>query len=199
MPSIYLLRHAETAANANRAYCGHADSPLTPEGRKLVGTILLPKVDSVISSPSQRCVDTASILGYPDAPVSELLREIDFGSWEGKTFEEMDREAPHETRAYLSDPLAYRFPGGESFLSLRGRIDTFVSSALGELVDRGENVLVISHGGPLRMLVLALLGLETRHFWNIELLPGRISHIGYYDRSPSSMRLLQLNATIIGG
>jgi hypothetical protein len=49
------------------------------------------------------------------------------------------------------------------------------------------------------MLVLALLGLETRHFWNIELLPGRISHIGYYDRSPSSMRLLQLNATIIGG
>ncbi len=198
MPSLYLLRHGQTEANVVHAYCGSTDSPLTPEGIRGLGSVRIPKVDATIASPARRCVESARIVGHPFPAQNECLREVDFGTWEGKTFDAVANSFPGEAEAYLRDPLNYTFPGGENLSMLRRRIGAFTLSTLNPLMDEKKHVLIISHGGPIRMLLLTLMGLGMRHFWNFDIGPGRVAHIRYATSDPASARLIRLNATHIG-
>ena len=199
MPSLYLLRHGQTEANVVHAYCGSTDSPLTPEGIRGLESVRIPKVDATIASPARRCVESARIVGHPCPDQNDHLREVDFGTWEGKTFDAVANSAPEEAEAYLRDPLTYTFPGGESLSQLGGRIGTFTSSILNPLMEEKKHVLIISHGGPIRMLILTLMGMDMRHFWNFDIRPGRVAHIRYSGSDAASSRLIRLNAVHIGG
>src|SRR5687768_9368051 len=97
MLKIFLLRHGETAYNAdNNRYCGRTDLPLTPKGirqakevkRQMEGIELA----AVYSSPLQRAYTTALIASGKEAIRDERLIEADFGEWEGKTKEEFIAE-----------------------------------------------------------------------------------------------------------
>ena len=62
--------------------------------------------------------------------VDDRLRELDFGQFEGRTYEEIEREHPEFFRSWMETPTLVRFPGGESYAELRER----VSAALDDIV-----------------------------------------------------------------
>ncbi|MCQ8277078.1 histidine phosphatase family protein [Acetobacteraceae bacterium KSS8] len=107
----------------------------------------------VVSSPAVRCVGPASLLaGLLGAPLrtDADLRELDFGDWEGLRWDEVPRPA---LDAWASDPLGFAPPAGESGTALIRR----VRRAADRLRAEG-NALVVSHGGPLRLLPAILCG-----------------------------------------
>ena len=144
---IILVRHAPTAWTGSR-YCGRSDPPLDANGvaaaQRLAGdlaTTLAPGT-RIVTSPLRRAYATAAAIadaaGIDDIATDDRWREADFGTAEGLTFEELERLAPD---------LARRLADGERAADLAARVTT----AWRDLVTAGDEVLVVSHAGPLRI------------------------------------------------
>lgn len=149
---ICLVRHGETEANAQRRYLGRSDPPLSEKGREeLVPAGLA--VGEVYVSPMLRAVQTAEILfpGTRLLPVPEL-REMDFGVFEGRTYQELSGMAAYQ--AWVDGNCLGDIPGGEGKASFCQR----TNRAFAALVERGleagtELLAVVAHGGT-QMAVL---------------------------------------------
>jgi alpha-ribazole phosphatase len=104
--------------------------------------------ERVLVSPMRRCLETREIVA-PALPfeIEPALREVDFGSWEGKTLDWVERHAPGLLAKRRRDPLRFRPPGGESFKDAAGRL----SSVAGRIVG-GDATLVIGHRVTLGIL-----------------------------------------------
>ena len=122
---IYLIRHGQTAGNALRRYIGSTDQPLTPEGAegaKAAGARR--SVRSVFVTPLVRTQQTARIL-FPDAEqtVVPALREMDFGDFEDRSFEDMKDDPAY--RAWVEGGCLAPCPNGESVLEFSGSMPAF--------------------------------------------------------------------------
>ena len=131
MLKIFLLRHGETAWNAdNNRYCGRSDIPLTEKGirqaeevKKQMKGIELTKV---FSSPLQRAFTTARIASGREPIKDDRLTEADFGAWEGKTKEEFIAENESLWLDWMSDPAIHRAGGsGETGAQIVARVSDF--------------------------------------------------------------------------
>src|SRR5699024_3532993 len=113
---VSLLRHGMTKENENRAYIGSSDPPLHNRGRKEVfqKRLQMPNVQLVFSSNLKRCLETAEIL-FPTSPIHvvEELREINFGCFEGKTYEDLKDNQMY--RDWINDMFTTRPENGESY------------------------------------------------------------------------------------
>jgi broad specificity phosphatase PhoE len=159
--TLYLVRHAESEANAARRFAGQMDSPLTPRGREQAEVVadFLSNVrfDRVVSSDLARARDTAAAIARRQGVELETmaeLREIDVGDAEGRQFEDL-RQRPDWT------PDGFvRWPGGESldqaYARARRAIERIVSDS------PGRTVCVVGHGGITRILVSHFMGLLPR-------------------------------------
>src|SRR5690606_6205321 len=110
MLNVYLLRHGETAMNADgNRYCGRTDVVLTEKGIEQANIVRNQlkevKLDAVYSSPLVRASHTAEIAcgGVPVIQDNRLI-EVDFGNWEGKTREEFIAENPLAWEQWCADP-----------------------------------------------------------------------------------------------
>ncbi len=159
MTTFILIRHGETLWNRQRRYQGHNRVGLTLQGKKAVRVLSIKlkklKGDILYASPLRRAKESAAILSKALAlkPVFDArLKEIDFGSWEGKTAEELLQK----NKAYQQWVQGKRrFPcPGESLASFRRRVIHF----LRECVRRhsGKNILIVSHGGPIKIMAAEL-------------------------------------------
>ena len=149
---ISLLRHGETEGGA--CYRGRTDDQLTATGwQQMWGAVDgAAHWPGIVSSPLSRCASFASALAERHAiplQFDERLREMDFGDWEGRTAAELMATAPDDLVRFWQDPLHCSPPRGESLLSLRKR----VLAAWNEIVDRQHPVLVVTHGGPIRVIL----------------------------------------------
>ena len=111
-------------------------------------------VTRVWTSPARRCRDLANAIALSLAvpvTVDPRLQELDFGAWEGKSWDEVARA---ELDAWAASPLAFAPPGGESGSMLTTRVHDFYTG----LRRDGRNCIVISHGGPLKILAALLRG-----------------------------------------
>jgi len=160
---ILLARHGQSDWNATRRWQGHADRPLTEKGREqaraLAERLRHVELDAVYSSDLRRAADTAAAVSNE---VIELpaLREVDVGSWSGLTRAEAEERFPDGVARWREG-----FPGwddGESYEELTRR----VLAAVLEIARRheGGRVLVVSHGGPIRALHAAALGLDVHTY-----------------------------------
>lgn len=154
MTRIDLLRHGETVGG-NR-YRGSIDDALTPQGWAAMRAALGEECgwDCIVSSPLRRCADFARDLAQCRALPLEIdvrLREIHFGDWEGKTASDLLAADPEAVTRFWNDPVNYPPPGAEHVCDLEAR----VLLAWEELVGRcaGEQVLVVTHGGPMRIIL----------------------------------------------
>jgi len=163
---LCLVRHGATAFTEAGRYCGHSDPPLSGAGIEQIRTLrarLAPRLNdnlAVFSSDLRRAIQTATLLLA--APFRQLpsLREIHFGDWEGKNFEDTGCTAP-ET---LLDPT-FHFPNGESQMQLQARVaQAWHETIAPALADRV--VVVVAHAGSLAALRLLLHQLPPREFWN---------------------------------
>ena len=177
---LYFLRHGATGLQGR--YVGSTDVPLSRQGREQVrktGLLLREKgVTSIFCSPLLRCRQSLVELELAGScNFSELLREIDFGRWEGKNFTEIVHSDQHLVDSWVADPLHFCFPGGESLPSFTQRIALFVK----ELTGGGEDtILVVAHGGVIRYLLCLLLGLPVEKYLLFDVEPGSFCSIRLY-------------------
>lgn len=145
---IALVRHPPVAATG-RCY-GRLDLPVADmaEVDSLV-TRLAPFGGTIWTSPARRCRAVAEALGV--YRVDERLQELAFGLWEGRPWDDVPRDG---LDAWAADPWGFAPPGGETGRALVARVCAFAGEcAVGTHV-------VITHGGPLKVLVPLLLGDE---------------------------------------
>lgn len=149
---VYLIRHGQTAWNAEARAQGHSDIELDQEGQdqaEALAKAYRGRLAKVFSSDLKRASVTANALGCPNTWLDARLRERAFGEWEGLTFRDFHTMLPREPHAELS----FRPPGGESFQDVWARISPFVES----LQDEEEHLAIVSHGGTCSLLLAQLL------------------------------------------
>lgn len=151
--TVWLIRHGQTRGNLERRYIGSTDQPLCPQGREALAGLRFPAVDKVYASPLLRCRETAALL-YPgmEAEVVPALRETDFGSFEGHTYEELKDDPAY--RAWLDSAGAAPPPGGEGSEAVRRRV-TEAFLALAEHWGPEERAALVVHGGTIMTLLEA--------------------------------------------
>ncbi len=142
---LTLVRHGRTSWNAEHRLLGWTDVPLDEVGERqatLLGTMLSGGFDGVWSSDLVRALATARLAGWE--PVADArLREIDFGSLEGRRWDELNRAH----REALANFDGFRAPGGESAAALLRRVTDFLDSR-----PPGSH-LVVTHGGVIRAVL----------------------------------------------
>jgi broad specificity phosphatase PhoE len=191
---LYCIRHGETISNAAGRIQGQSESPLSPLGIRqceAVATALrgIP-VDAIYSSPLKRALDStqciADALGL-HVQVDARLMEINAGTFQGLTWDEIDVKYPAEAVRWKSHDPDFRIPGGESRrdLMLRAR------QVFSEIRERGgNNVVVVAHGGLLGSAFKALLEIPAERN-PFALQNGSISRIQWQ----REVKLLTLNET----
>ncbi len=196
---LLLLRHGQTELSVQRRYSGRGNPALTELGRAqadAAARYLARRggVAAVISSPLQRCYDTATAaakaLGL-DVTVDDNLIETDFGAWEGLTFGEAADRDPDLHRRWLRDTSAEP-PGGESF----DRVNERVSRARDRIVADydGSTVLVVSHVTPIKMLLRDALDAGPAILYRLHLDLASLSIAEFYPDGASSVRLVNQTA-----
>ena len=156
-----LVRHGKTEYNERRQYCGALDPDLSDLGRQelehsAIKTYLEEHTpDMVFCSPMQRTLQTAAILlDDRDVPLVAVpeLREIDFGDFEGRSYEEM-KDDPAYT-AWLDTNCEGPIPGGDFPESFRDDVEVCFESLMETCrTERVERALIVSHGGVLSTIL----------------------------------------------
>jgi len=179
---LFLVRHGETADNIEMRYLGTRDEPLTDHGMRqaaLVAEALsqLP-VRIVVSSPLRRAADTAERIRTACGVKLRLdsrLAEGSFGSWEGLTRTEVlnlgSRDAALLDR-WESEP-SFAPPGGESIENVQKRTVELAEELKREF--SGSSLALVSHGGPIKALLAAVLAVPLLAARRLFLDPGTIS------------------------
>lgn len=166
MKELWLIRHGETAWNQQRRWQGHTDISLNPRGelqaRTLTARLQRMAFDQVVSSDLTRARQTAQVaLPAAETLVDARLREMSFGQWEGRTWEELKEEDPEGLQAWLHNPYAYCPPGGESFQALMERSRDWMNA-----LPKGRTAAV-THGGVIRAIVHSVLGVPDGNAWRL--------------------------------
>ncbi len=164
---LHFIRHGLTQANKQGLYVGRSDYELCQEGIlelvELKTRYEYPPVEAVYTSPLTRCVQTAGIL-YPDTQLvlEDGLIELDFGEFEGKTYDHL-KDDP-DFRNWMEDSGRYAPRGGEDWQSFTTRITQAVDGIFRDMQrEQVEEVAVVTHGGVI-MTLMATLGLPRRPF-----------------------------------
>lgn len=180
---LILVRHGETAWNAERRYQGHRPIPLNDRGRMQATRAGLhlksgSAIHAVYGSDLARAWETTliigAIIGVQAQPLADL-REIDDGQWAGFTPEELLVRFPDHMAAMRRAPDTTVRLGGESYAQMQGRmVQAFEHLAA---LHHGETVVAVSHGGAIRALVCHLLGAPLAHYGRLWLDNGAFVEI----------------------
>jgi ribonuclease H / adenosylcobalamin/alpha-ribazole phosphatase len=143
----------------------------------------------LVSSPVRRAAETAQIIGERlDKPVrtEDGLAEMEFGAWDGLTFEEVREKYADDLDAWLGS-MEIGAGGGESFSQVQAR----VHGALQRLLEAhaGQTVLVVSHVTPIKVVVAHALGAPLDAVHRMELAPASLTVVSFYDDGHASMRM----------
>lgn len=167
MPSTTLLfaRHGETADNRRLVFQGQSGKALNALGRaqakRLAERMRLHPPDVILASDLERAHETAKIVAEAVGLPIELdpeLREVDVGSWTGKSHEEVRELYPDQWNAWANG-IDVRRGGGETYGELSERIERAVARAATTYA--GKRVLLVSHGGSIKAYVAKLLGVSA--------------------------------------
>ena len=158
---LVVWRHGQTAWNAAGRFQGHLDPPLDAVGEAQAAdaapALLALRPSLVVSSDLTRARETAAYLGLP-VEVDARLREIDVGEWGGLTRPEIEAKYPETYAAWLAGEDVRR-EGGETLAEVAVRAAAAVTERLDATGD--GPLVVVTHGGTSRALVLTLLGLPV--------------------------------------
>lgn len=173
---LVLIRHGESVLGRARRYAGHRNTPMTPRGRTQIERLRARfdnlRPDLIFSSDLRRCRETAAILApRGEIRVTDRLREIDFGAWEGRTADSCRRRDPDLFDRWMRTPERVRTPGGESLAQLWRRVRTFATSLARRYP--GRVLALVTHAGPIRVLVAR----NPSAFWDVKVPPGAILEV----------------------
>ena len=167
MTVVLLARHGQSDWNAERRWQGHADRPLSARGREqaaaLAERLADIALDGVYSSDLRRARDTARAVAEAQGlEVTELreLREVDVGSWSGLTRDEARDRFPEGFERWVNGGEGWE--DGETYRELADRVVPAVLRIAAE--HAGGRVLVVGHGGSIRAVHAAALGVDVHAY-----------------------------------
>jgi broad specificity phosphatase PhoE len=184
---VYLVRHGETIINKQSRFLGHFDVALSERGieqAERVSTYLDGiGVTRVYSSDLKRAVQTAQVIARDkknEVILRKSLRELDFGDWEGLTYDEIQSVDGDRFTAWLNDYESVKIPGGESWVDFSNRVvscfeaivntmmevdeKTLIKGVSGVMADGAEEkIAIVTHGGPIRLITSCLID-DKKHF-----------------------------------
>ena len=186
----YLVRHGETAWNAENRYQGQTDEPLTDTGREqsraLKKGMTAIDINFATCSDLSRARETGEII-LENRGISiradPRLRELNYGEFEGLTGDEIRSRAGSGTRSWHNGSPDTKAPGGECFADLHARVGEVVASLRAEV--KAGNVMIVAHGGTLRSLVLHLMGLLVTEFRKFRFSSASVTVIRETDGQPA--------------
>ncbi len=166
---LYLLRHGRP--EGGEGFRGRIDPPLSHSGYRMMQAMLQarPDPDRVISSPLKRCADFARDWAKARQLPLQLepgIEELDFGQWDGQSYEQVWRDAPDQLQAFWCDPYRHGPPGGEDVAAFEQRVTACVDEWLAQYV--GQSLLVVAHGGVLRALIKWALSLPAASLTHLQ-------------------------------
>jgi broad specificity phosphatase PhoE len=176
-PQIWLIRHGETAWSRTGQHTGRTDLPLLPEAEpelKALKPHLKHAFVLVLSSPLQRARQTAKLVGFDSFEQDDNLMEWDYGAYDGKTRDEIQKLVPGWSI------WTHGAPQGEMLEEVARRARKVIERARAASGD----VALISHGHMLRVLAACWLGLPPANGEHFALSAGSISVLGYEYESP---------------
>lgn len=154
MTLLALLRHADTAWSAEGRIQGRTDVPLSESGRGQLRARTLPRECremKIVTSPLARCVETAALLGAPDAEREPRIAEMRWGAWEGRLLDELREELGAAMRDNEARGLDFRPEGGESPREVSSRVESWMKEI-------AKPTLAITHRGVIRVVLAAATG-----------------------------------------
>lgn len=185
--TLFLVRHGRTAANAGGLLLGRADPPLDELGREQAAALasLVEAPTMVVSSPLQRCRETAAAFGGP-VQVDERWIELDYGDWDQQPITSI---ATEDWAAWRAD-LDFRPPGGETLRELGRRVRSACADLAGPAAD--GDVVVVTHVSPLKAAIAWALQVDDDISWRLHVTPASVTRVGIRTTGPV---LLTFNET----
>ena len=182
---LFLVRHGQTDWNINRRFQGQSDVPLNEAGRQqataLANSLSREHIDVLFASDLQRAYETARIIATQHACEIRLdsrLREINFGAWEGLTYDEIKHNDPAVLAAREADIFTTAAPDGETLNQLTARVESVLNDLHAQYAD--QTTLIVAHGGPLQILLCLALDLSPSKYWQFHLATASLSEIAFY-------------------
>ena len=161
---LILIRHGATDV-ATGVCLGHSDPPLSARGftdvQRLSASWDAPPPRFLFSSDLRRAQQSAQVFAarFAIEPLLDArLREVDFGRWDGRRWDEIARQDAEAYRHWLDNWVIQEAPDGESFADVLRRTGAWLAALLGNTRD-GDCVLAIAHAGSIRALLCHVLGL----------------------------------------
>jgi alpha-ribazole phosphatase len=193
MLRLLLVRHGETEWNATGRYQGQTDIPLNAAGHRqakaVAERLAAERIDAIYASDLLRAWATAEAIAEPhdvEPRPDARLREMNYGDWQGLTYQQIAEQAPEALAAWNADRVHRTPPGGESLADLATRAESLLAEIRAAHLE--GTVAVVSHGGTVRMILCVLLGHPPASYWQFEMDNTGVSEIELQDRGPVVIR-----------
>ncbi|SDU71700.1 histidine phosphatase family protein [Jiangella alkaliphila] len=196
MPTVVLVRHGRTTANVAGVLAGRTPGVGLDDTGRAGAAALAQRLEPVrpavvVSSPLERCVQTATaIAGGREVVTDDGLSECDYGDWTGRSLAELRREKLW--KVVQEHPSGVVFPGGESLRAVQQRAVDAVRTRDTELAaEHGPGAVwfAVSHADVIKAVLADALGLHLDHFQRLVVDPCSVSVVSFTERRPFVLRV----------
>ncbi len=184
MTRIVFIRHGQTEWNVIGKYQGQTDVALSSEGVEQANMLAehfpLEHLDAVYASDLKRAMVTANCVAKHfglEVQPETAFRELNFGDWEGLTYEEIVSQWPEAMENFLEHPDRLLIPNGESFGDLQKRAMHRVREIVAQ--ESGKTVAVVAHGAILRTILCSALHMPLEYLWAIRQFNTAVNIVSY--------------------
>lgn len=197
--TVVLVRHGHVPGIEPATFRGRSDIELTERGihearntAQWIAKRWRPTI--VYTSPRRRCIDTGGWIARRCnvlAQTLSFLDDLDYGQWQSRTHEDIEREFPRLYQRWRQAPHLMRFPEGESLQDLVARAADALRRA--EQRHAAQTIVMVGHDSLNRALLMHILGQPLSSYWTIEQAPGAINEISITGDQPV---VLSVNQTV---
>jgi probable phosphoglycerate mutase len=192
---LHLVRHGDTSQSSDGVFCGDLDPPLTDKGMaqadRLASALSKLSLTAIYASPKLR----ARLTAQPTVDATRItptfedgLREIGYGSWEGRKETEIKESDPDAYKSWVTDPAVHAPPGGESGFAIAARSVPIIERI--RAAHPSGHVLVVSHKATIRVITCALLNLHIGRFRDRVACPtASLTTFEFGERGPMLVRI----------
>ena len=182
---VWLIRHPEVEDAYPQRFVGFHDAGLSVQGIQqaecLAEFLQRQNLERIISTGLERTDYLARMIAQAANIAWEVepsLKEMHFGRWDGLSAKEVQEAEPELYEACVRADMNFRFPEGESIQEFFDRIKSGLDKVIKETDD--EVVVVITHGGVVRMALIDLLELDFQSNWRFCIDYGSLSVLEIY-------------------
>ena len=192
--TIFIVWHGQTEWNLLGKTQGHGNSDLTPKGIEqaelLADSMTKYPIDYIYSSDLGRAYQTAEIIGNKlsiEVEKTEALREMNFGTWEGRIIKDIIVEDPELYKKWRKEPHLAKIPQGDTLSQIKERTDAFIKE-INEKYD-GKHIVLVTHSLCARIMLLSFLDSDVKNIYRINQANTALNIIELRDYGPVVMKM----------